>query len=335
MQKSAFEMAQTGDKTPLISNDDDATAIKSSKPFNPLSEFFDIAKLSVPIFISMVAWVSMMTMDTSFLGHTGTTYLNAFALQSLWTSSTGVFLSASVLGVFCSNSFGAAQNASTKEEKEEKLKLVGVWGQVALFVLMIVTVFIAMAWGATGPVLKLAHSDENLIWPAWYYALVLGTCLPARAIATVMNQFFQSQKLMYPSMCASITAVFFNLVLGSVLVLGFPFKQLKIGFMACPAVTAGMEYLQIAILIVVFVGIMKLHKPCWPGFSFSNVFSRTQPNEDGKSQLRIVEFIKLWLPAALASASDFWRVAVIGVVRFYVNVVVVVVVSVRARACAC
>eukprot|EP00750_Incisomonas_marina_P028647 INCI6801.2.p1 GENE.INCI6801.2~~INCI6801.2.p1 ORF type:complete len:453 (-),score=63.76 INCI6801.2:627-1985(-) len=279
-------------------------------------EIWNLFKLSVPIFIMQVAWVAMNVTDSALLGHAGTAYLDAQALQSLWTSSTGVFLTGRVLIVFCSQSYGAGNK-----------ELVGVWAQVAVAALLTVGVVVCAAWAVTGPVLNVSGADPALVWPAWYYALVLMGCLPARIIAGVVNQFFQAQFILYPSMVASVVAVGLNVAFGLVFVLGIPFNPNPnfnasdvpanstltggFGFLACPIVTAAMEWVQLLVLLAVFVGCCKMGHECWPanGFTCGNVFSRTA---EGKSRMCL--FLKMWLPAALALASDFWRVAVIGIV---------------------
>ena len=75
------------------------------------------------------------------------------------------------------------------------------------------------------------------------------------------------------------------------------------GFTACPWVTVGAELLQLLTLYGVYVLGKGLHRPCWPGWSARHL---TQP--------RIKAYLKLYVPAALAIASDFWRMAFIGAV---------------------
>ena len=208
----------------------------------------------------------MNSADTALLGHSGNQGLDAQALQSLWTSSTGVFLTARVLNVFGSQAYGA-----------KNYHLVGVWMQVGGFVLCFVVIAVMLLWAATGPVLLLgqlwSHPDaekQGLVWPAWYYSLVLATCLPARMLCGILNQFLQCQGIMYPSVVASIVAMLCNLGFGLVFVLGIPFNpnpagsprdipapsfmpplntsatnatatRSGFGFWSCPIVTAAME----------------------------------------------------------------------------------------------
>ena len=63
-----------------------------------------------------------------------------------------------------------------------------------------------------------------------------------------------------------------------------------------------------------FVRCLKLHTKCWPGLRRKHVFGRT-----AKGELRILTFVKMWFPAALAIASDFWRVSAIGIAAFSIS----------------
>jgi Na+-driven multidrug efflux pump len=76
------------------------------------------------------------------------------------------------------------------------------------------------------------------------------------------------------------------------------------GFTACPIVTTLVAYIQIIVLYVVYIRIQQLHKTCWnDAWDWNEI---TYP--------RIKTFCQLYFPAALGTASDFWRVAVIGAV---------------------
>ena len=267
-----------------------------------LWELWKLTKLAVPIFIMQVSWSGMTLTDTALLGHVGTVYLNSQALQTLVTNSTGVLLTSRVLVVFGKQSFAAG-----------KSKLVGVWTQVALFVQTLMAVAVAIIWSLAGPILRLGGASDELIWPAWYYALVLAACLPARVILYSFNQFFQSQGKLYPGVICSLMALAINLLAGLIFVLGIPFNPNPnfnpnataemnstrtggFGFEACPVVTSSTEWLQVIALLSVFVGCYHLADECWPGkgLSWAHILSRNP-----KGQRRICEFLKMWLPATL------------------------------------
>ena len=85
----------------------------------------DLLSLAIPIFVAMVSWAVMKGTDTALLGHVGTQYLSGSAVSDLYTSSSRVFLNAHVLSVFAGNAIGS-----------NNPKMVGVWVQVSLVVLV-------------------------------------------------------------------------------------------------------------------------------------------------------------------------------------------------------
>jgi multidrug resistance protein, MATE family len=133
---------------------------------------------------------------------------------------------------------------------------------------------------------------------------------------------------MRPEVTASLCGLAANLVLGLYLVLGitpmtFLFHHIKeqqeepppsqesplsrwpgYGFVACPIVTASVTVVQFLVLYLVYCHVLQLHAPAWGGWSWREV---TVPG-------RLATYWHLYVPAALALASDFWRVAVIGTI---------------------
>ena len=100
---------------------------------------------------------------------------------------------------------------------------------------------------------------------------------------------------MHPEVSASLVA----LVL--IFVLGIPIPNFYgCGFIACPIVTSTVGYVQLFYFWFVFCYMQGLHRPCWDRWSWNETVQR------------IPAFSKLFFPVALASASDYWRVAVIG-----------------------
>ena len=70
----------------------------------------------------------------------------------------------------------------------------------------------------------------------------------------------------------AVFALVWNLVLGVILVLGFPFPGWDgLGFTACPIVTVSAEMIQIILFVSIFVLWKGLHKECWPGWGWHHV----------------------------------------------------------------
>ena len=260
-------------------------------------ELRELGALTAGFFVSSVSWVIMKTTDTALLGHVGTRYLDASALSDLYTQSTGVFIQGRVLGIFVSQAYGAGNYA-----------LAGAWLQTSYVVLAVVALPVVAAWSCTGLALRLFGVDDaTLRNDAAFYAWVLMACIPARVGFSQLTQFFSAQKLMRPSYATAPVAMVLNLVLGLALVLGVPFLGFDgFGFPACPAVTSGVEFFQLALVVYLFCYRERLQDACRPDGGWLHL--------DNVTRERCVAYAKLYVPAALSIASDFWRVAAIGAV---------------------
>lgn len=204
-----------------------------------------------------------------------------------------VFLQTGVLGVLCSAAVGAGNP-----------KLAGVYLQVSYAVLLPVLVMVALCWWWTDRLWLQLGTEPTLAGMAGYYARVLLVSLPIQLIMNQLRQFFSSQMILHPEANAAVVGLVGNLVFGLVFVLGFPFSDWSgYGFVACPWVTTSVAFLQCFFFVGVYCICKRLHQEAWDGWDWSAL-----------TWQRIHRYIDLYLPAALATASDFWRVAVIGLV---------------------
>lgn len=142
----------------------------------------------------------------------------------------------------------------------------------------------------------------TLLFPILHVCFIL--CV-AQVLFGQVSQYFSAQRIMNPEVHSSLFALALNLLFGFVFVLGVGIPNFNgFGFAACPIVTTLVAYIQIMVLYVVYIRIQQLHKPCWNhAWDWNEI---TYP--------RIKTFCQLYFPAALGTASDFWRVAVIGAV---------------------
>eukprot|EP00854_Cymbomonas_tetramitiformis_P014638 gene14638-17293_t len=209
--------------------------------------------------------------------------------------STGVFINGRVLGVFCGNAIGAGNK-----------ELAGIWLQVSLAVMAAIALPVMGLWCLTAPVLTAFGEGSRTSNDAAYYSYILMLCIPARVAYGQVNQFFTAQRIMRPSVLLSSFGMVLNLLLGLILVLGVGIKGWNgFGFHACPIVTTAVEYSQLFLLVVVYILMKKLHAECWPtqGWAWKHI-----------TRDRLSQYLKMYVPAALGIASDFWRVAAIGTV---------------------
>lgn len=256
-----------------------------------LEDAVDILKISFPIFISSVSWVGKKTTDTGLLGHLSKDALAAGALSDLWTMTTQVLLSGNILGVLVGGAVGAGNP-----------KLAGVYLQVSYVVIFSISVFVFIAWNLTEQVWLWFGSDPEICKMAGIYAKSLSFAIPGTIAFGQLSQYFSAQRIMYPEVYTSTVGLIANLLFGLIFVLGWPIPGFEgYGFEACPIVTTIITYVQLAFMVIVYIYFLKLHEPCWPGFTMSGITWK-----------RIKTFSELYFPAALSASSDFWRVAVIG-----------------------
>jgi MATE family multidrug resistance protein len=306
------------DKTSDVSNafeDDDAL---------PWTDVKDIVRLGVPICIATASWVGMKLTDTSLLGHVSPEAMAAASLSDLWTMCTQVLISGRVLGVLTGSSIAAGNHT-----------LAGVYLQVSLIVLSVFGFFVMVCWWCTGLLWKTLGTESEVANTAGFYATILSLSIPAQVGFGQVSQFFSSQRILHPEVTSSTIALALNLLLGIIFVLGIPIPKFDgFGFPACPIVTTCVLYAQLSVLVGYYCGVQKLHAPCWGGWdpsewtwygpvhtTWSTLLLYISPslclfthNLFLFFRKRIEIFCQLYIPAALGTASDFWRVAVIGMV---------------------
>jgi len=289
-----------------------------------------ILSLAPAIFVGRLGWVGMKVTDTALLGHVGTHALEASSLSDLWTTASGVFIQGRVLGIFVGNAVGAAKAGTAP------WSAAGEWLQVSLAVLGVIAVFVMALWACTEPILRLLGKDE-LVSDASFFSLVLMSCIPARVIFSQLTQYLSAQGIVKPAMFIALIGLGSNLVLGFVFVIGVPAEHFVpyaepasgeadgsvppgysgvvnhtsavggYGFPACPIVTSAVEWTQLLALVGICCVCLGYHKKGWPsgvgccGFSLRFV-----------TRVRVVEYLRLYVPAALSIASDFWRMSAVG-----------------------
>lgn len=256
----------------------------------------EMLRLIPSIFISRLGWVGMKVTDTALLGHVSSHALTASALSDLWTSATGVLIQGRVLSIFVGNAIGAGEP-----------KLAGEWLQLTLIVQACIAVPVMALWSLTPRVLRtFGEDDASLLGDASYYALVLSAAIPPRVIYSALSQFLSAQKLVKSLALIGLCGLSLNLLLGLALVLGVPLRGFDgYGFVACPLVTTAVEWSQTAILVAWTAG-RGLHRAAWPLGGCCGWSARVV------TRARVCAYLRLYIPAALSIASDFWRMSLVG-----------------------
>ena len=302
--------AAHGEETPLLLDSGDAKeedAQEQEMVGGIIDDAIDTLHLAAPIFISRVSFTGMKTTDTALLGHVSGEALSAAALSDLWTMCTGVFILGGAVSILVGQAVGASNH-----------KLALVYLKISYFVLGLISIGVMISWCYTEQIwIMLGQSRDIVAKDAGYYSFVFVFSIPAQLAFSQMSQFLSAQRIMQPEVTTSMIALGFNLLLGSIFVLGFPIPGFDgLGFKACPVVTVTVVWIQSIVLWTFFRGILKKDS----SFAASKRDETTQKHNfifsliDGITFDRIRTFSGLYFPAALSLASDFWRMGLVGAV---------------------
>jgi len=249
----------------------------------------------------------MTTVDTALIGHVGSDSLAALALSDLWTMCSGVFLQGRVLSIICGQAIGA-----------NNPELAAIYLNVSLSVIGFVSILVLIAWLSTGAFWRAFGESDELSDKAGYFASVLAISIPAQVVFSQISQFLFAQRINKPQVISSLFALFYNLVFGLIFVLGIPIPGFSgYGFIACPIVTTTVEYANVMCLIYLFYN---NYQSLWHGWVWKEI-----------TKERVKEFSKLYIPAAFSVASDFWRMAAIGIMAAKIGVLEVAVFNTSYR----
>ena len=171
---------------------------------------------------------------------------------------------------------------------------------------------VAISWAFTENIWIWMGQSEDIAGMAGYYSWVFIFAIPAQMVYSQVSQYLTAQRVMRPEVVASATGLAANLVLGLVLVLGWPIPGfVGFGFTACPNVTVVVVYIQLIMLGYYFVKTEHAKPPIEETLASVNTsFQWTS----GFTWKRVHTFSRLYFPAALSLSSDFWRMGLVGAI---------------------
>jgi multidrug resistance protein, MATE family len=240
----------------------------------------------------------MKTTDTALLGHVSEDALSATALSDLWTMCSAMLMQGRVLDILVGGAVGAGNP-----------RLAGIYLQVAYFVIAFVAVLVIICWNLTEFVWTKFGSDPEIARMAGYYSSVLSISIPGQVLFGQLSQFFSAQRIMHPEVNSSTLALICNLIFGLIFVLGVPIPGWNgYGFKACPIVTTCVVYVQIITMWYIYIHKQRLHEAAWGGWEWQEI-----------TWARIKTFSNLYFPSSFGMASDFWRVAAIGIMAAHLG----------------
>ncbi|KAJ1437822.1 Multi antimicrobial extrusion protein [Sesbania bispinosa] len=235
--------------------------------------------LAVPLCSVGILQYSLQTISVMFVGHLGTLPLSGASMATSFASVTGFNLLmglASALDTFCGQSFGAGQ-----------YHILGIHMQRSMLVVIMISVFLAIIWANTEPILVAMQQDKAISKEAGSYACFLIPGLFAYGLLQCILKFLQTQSIVFPMVLTSGIAALLHILLCWVLV----FKS-RLGSRGA-ALSNSISYWVNVFLISLYVKFSSSCKQSWTGFSKSAIYN-------------VLDFLKLAVPSALMLCLKVW-----------------------------
>ncbi|KAK7251709.1 hypothetical protein RIF29_35136 [Crotalaria pallida] len=235
--------------------------------------------LAVPLCSVGILQFSLQTISIMFVGHLGTLPLSGASMATSFASVTGFTLLmglASALDTFCGQSYGAGQ-----------YHMLGIHTQRSMLVVSLISVFLAIIWANTEPILLALHQDKAISKEAGSYALFMIPSLFAYGLLQCILKFLQTQNIVFPMVLTSGITTLVHILLCWVLV----FKS-SLGSRGA-ALSNSISYWLNVVLISLYVKFSSSCKQSWTGFSWRPLHN-------------VFDFLKLAVPSALMLCLKAW-----------------------------
>ncbi|XP_021638546.1 protein DETOXIFICATION 16 isoform X2 [Hevea brasiliensis] len=235
--------------------------------------------LAGPLVAVSLLQFCLQMISVMFVGHLGELSLAGASMATSFATVTGFSLllgMASALDTFSGQSYGAKQ-----------YHMLGIHMQKAMFVLLLVSIPLALIWACTRPILIAFGQDEAISEEAGTYACFMIPSLFAYGLLQCLNKFLQTQNIVFPMMiCSGITALLHILVCW---ILVFKSGLESMG----AALANSISYWINVLLLALYVKFSPSCAKTWAGFS--------------KEALQnILSFVKLAIPSAVMVCLEMW-----------------------------
>ncbi|XP_057974197.1 protein DETOXIFICATION 16-like isoform X1 [Malania oleifera] len=228
--------------------------------------------------VSLLQYFLQM-ISVMFVGHLGELALSGSSMATSFATVTGFSLlmgMASALDTLCGQSYGAKQ-----------YHMLGVHMQKAMFVLLLVSIPLAVIWANTGSILMILGQDPEISNEAEVYAQFMIPSLFAYGLLQCLNRFLQTQNIVFPMMIISGITTLLHFLICWILVL-------KSGLGVKGAAMANsISYWMNVLLLALFVKFSSSCAKTWTGFSKEALHN-------------IRPFLGLAVPSALMVCLEMW-----------------------------
>ncbi|KAL4158927.1 hypothetical protein PRNP1_004701 [Phytophthora ramorum] len=284
-----LELKGADERTALLVSETFAS-MKEEEVEEPLPTFSEescaIWNMGWLVSVTTFCRISLTTVSTAFLGHLGSKELAASALASVWTNGVQMLIFGFAISVctLCGQAYGAKNYA-----------LVGVWLQLALIFITLLSIPVMISFFYVDIVLRLVTDDVEVLLLADRYARYLAPTVLPQAIYCALRQYLQSQEIMEPPAVIGVASVGVSLVTNYVFIYGCgPFPAL--GFIGAPIAQSVSSIFQPVALVMYGFWYKGYHRKTWAGFDLAACMQWE----------RVRTFVSLSVGMTINQALDEW-----------------------------
>ncbi|KAJ1392033.1 Multi antimicrobial extrusion protein [Sesbania bispinosa] len=222
---------------------------------------------------------SLQVISVMYVGHLGELALSGASMATSFASVTGLsFLvgMASALDTLCGQSYGAKQYG-----------MLGIHMQRAMFILMSVSIPLAIIWANTGSILIFLGQDPEISAAAGNYAKLMVPSLFGYGLLQCLNRFLQTQNNVFPMMFSSGVTTLLHFLICWILV-----YKTGLGYRGA-AVANSISYSVNVIILSLYVKFSPSCKKTWTGFSKEALHNTPT-------------FLRLAIPSAVMVCLEMW-----------------------------
>ncbi|CAD5186393.1 unnamed protein product [Musa acuminata subsp. malaccensis] len=238
-----------------------------------------LLSLAGPLIAASLLQYSLQLISIMFVGHLGELNLSGASMATSFANVSGfsVLLGmASALDTSCGQAYGA-----------KEYHMLGIHMQRAMFILLLVSVPLALVWTYTSQILIAAGQNPEISAEAGKYACWLIPSLFAYGLLQCLIKFLQTQNTVFPMLISSGITAFFHIFICWVLVYisGFGSKG--------AALATSISYWINVFLLVIYVKFSQACKETWTGLSWESLKD-------------VFDFLTLAVPSAFMICVEFW-----------------------------
>ncbi|GMN65714.1 hypothetical protein TIFTF001_034808 [Ficus carica] len=262
-----------------LNNESERDHKKGIKRKEILEELKKQLWLAGPLIFMKVLQYCLQIISIMFVGHLGELSLSGASMATSFTSVTGLSLlvgMASALETLSGQSYGAKQ-----------YHMLGTHMLRAMYVLLIVSIPLAVIWANTGYILRAVGQDADIAAEAGRYAHFLIPSIFASGLLQCLVKFLQTQNIVFPMVACSGIVTLLHILWCWVLVI-----KSGLGSRGAALANSISHWINV-LLLSLYVKFSSSCAQTWTGFSkeaFRNVLT----------------FLRLAVPSAAMICLEFW-----------------------------